>query len=91
LKILSHVSCDDKALIVIRLDKPTGADLIKKAILIDGAHWIPTHLLVYNDRVELKVECFMCGQKKVKRFSFADLLVMNWALSQINLNGKEGK
>lgn len=84
---MKTISQTDK-LTVIELDKSTGADLIKKSVRLYG-NWIPTHVLVYNDRVELRIQELHTGKKKIKKFSYGDLVVMNWALNRIGVKGKE--
>jgi hypothetical protein len=83
-------------LVVVELDRPQGKELFKKIIRIDGEGFIPTHVLVYDDRMELRVERLFSragrydGRKKTKQFSYSDLLVMNWALNRIGQPSRRG-
>jgi len=65
-------------LVVIQLDKVTGKDIMR------APYVIPTHILIYNDRIEIRVkELTVDMKKKTKKFALNDLLLMNWVLCKI--------
>jgi len=87
MKVVSQT--DD--LVVIQLDEVMGDEILKKGIVHPelfikekGKYVIPTHILVYNDRIEIKVEEVTADlSKKTRKFAFQDLLLMHWVLHKI--------
>ena len=78
-------------LVVIQLDEVMGKEIPKKGIMHPelfmkekGKYIIPTHILVYNDRIEIKVEELTADlRKKTRKFALQDLLLMHWVLHKI--------
>jgi hypothetical protein len=87
MKVVSQT--DD--LVVIQLDELTGDEILKKGIVHPelvmkekGKYVIPTHILVYNDRIEIKVEELCVPRaRKTRKFALKDLLLMHWVLHEI--------